>query len=262
MMKIDLLNKKALVGGSTQGLGKAIAVQLAKCGANITLMARNEEKLINVLKELDTTYNQNHQYLVVDFYNFESYKAILTSFFNNNSVDILVNNTNGPESGTALQKNTEDFQKAFDLLFKTTQLTTSLALKAMESKGFGRIINATSISVKEPINNLVLSNSIRAAVTTWAKTLATTIANKGITVNNILTGIFDTERITQLNKVQAKTRNIAIEQVLEELENSIPMKRIGKPEEFAYLVTFLASEYASYITGTNIAIDGGLIKSL
>jgi 3-oxoacyl-[acyl-carrier protein] reductase len=173
-----------------------------------------------------------------------------------------VNNTNGPKGGGVLEKSTYDYQEAFDLLFKTTQFTTSLALEYMQKQGFGRIINATSISVKEPLNHLALSNTIRAAITTWAKTLANGVADKGITVNNILTGIFDTERIKELNKLQAESRNCTPNEVLKELEQSIPMKRIGKPEEFAYLVTFLASEYASYITGTNITIDGGLIKSL
>jgi len=261
-MKINLQGKNALVGGSTQGLGKAIALQLAQCGANITLMARNEEKLQQVLNTLNTEFNQQHKYLVVDFYDFYSYQNILTNYFNHNTIDILVNNTNGPKGGTVLEKNTTDYQEAFDLLFKTTQFTTSLALESMQEKEYGRIINATSISVKEPLNHLALSNTIRAAVTTWAKTLANGVAHKGITVNNILTGIFDTERIKELNQLQAQNRSITTEQVLKELENSIPMKRIGKPEEFAYLVTFLASEYASYITGTNITIDGGLIKSL
>lgn len=261
-MKINLQGKNALVGGSTQGLGKAIALQLAQCGANITLMARNEEKLQQVLNTLNTEFNQQHKYLVVDFYDFYSYQDILTNYFNHNTIDILVNNTNGPKGGTVLEKNTTDYQEAFDLLFKTTQFTTSLALESMQEKEYGRIINATSISVKEPLNHLALSNTIRAAVTTWAKTLANGVAHKGITVNNILTGIFDTERIKELNQLQAQNRSITTEQVLKELENSIPMKRIGKPEEFAYLVTFLASEYASYITGTNITIDGGLIKSL
>lgn len=261
-MKINLQGKNALVGGSTQGLGKAIALQLAQCGANITLMARNEEKLQQVLNTLNTEFNQQHKYLVVDFYDFYSYQDILTNYFNHNTIEILVNNTNGPKGGTVLEKNTTDYQEAFDLLFKTTQFTTSLALESMQEKEYGRIINATSISVKEPLNHLALSNTIRAAVTTWAKSLANIVAHKGITVNNILTGIFDTERIKELNQLQAQNRNITTEQVLKELENSIPMKRIGKPEEFAYLVTFLASEYASYITGTNITIDGGLIKSL
>ncbi len=261
-MKINLTGKKALVGASTSGLGKAIAIQLASCGASITIMARNETKLKTVIQELDTSFNQNHNYIVVDFYDYRDYESVISKYFQSNSVDILVNNTNGPEAGTVFEKTSEDYQIAFDLLFKTTQFTTSLALKSMQENNFGRIINATSMSVKEPINHLVLSNSIRAAVTTWAKTLASSIAISGITVNNILTGIFDTERIKELNHKKAKELGVDVNAILDELQNSIPMKRIGKPEEFAYLVAFLASEYASYITGTNIAIDGGLIKSL
>jgi 3-oxoacyl-[acyl-carrier protein] reductase len=262
MMKIDLKHKKALVGGSTQGLGKAIALQLAECGASVTLLARNEDKLKATLKELNVDFGQQHQYIVVDFLNFNDFSAKTTKYFKHNSVDILVNNTNGPSAGTALDKTMQDYQLAFDLLFKTQCHLTLLALPAMKKNGFGRIINTASLSVKEPIAHLVLSNTIRAAVTNWAKTLATDIAKDGITVNNILTGIFDTERIQQLNAVQATTKGVSIEENLNETINSIPMKRLGKPSEFGYLVAFLASEYSSYITGTNIPIDGGIIKSL
>lgn len=261
-MKINLQGKKALVGGSTQGLGKAIALQLAECGAEVTLMARNKDKLEKVKLELTTDFNQTHQILEVDFTNFSSYKPIIENYFKTNTVDILVNNTNGPKGGTVFEKNIDDYQQAFDLLFKSVVFTSMLAVKNMKNNKFGRIINATSLTVKEPLEHLVLSNSMRAAVTIWAKTLSRDVAKYGITVNNILTGIFDTERIKELNQLQAKAKGISIEEVLGNLKKSIPMKRIGNPEEFGYLVSFLASEYASYITGTNIPIDGGLIKSL
>jgi len=262
MMKINLQGKKALVGGSTQGLGKAIAMQLANCGATVILMARNKQKLESVCAELNTDFNQKHQILEVDFYNFDAFKMTVSNFFKNNTIDILVNNTNGPDSGTVLDKNTNDYQVAFDLLFKTCQFTSMLAIEGMIKNGYGRIINATSLSVKEPIDHLVLSNSIRAAVVTWAKTLSRSVADKGITVNNILTGLFDTERLKQLNNLQAEKKAISSDLVLNDLINTVPMKRLGKPQEFGYLVTFLASEYSSYITGVNIPIDGGLIKSL
>ncbi len=261
-MRINLKNKKALVGGSTQGLGKAIALQLANCGAEVTLMARNKEKLELVKKELNVDFNQNHQILVVDFNNFSSYKKIITNYFNSNTVDILVNNTNGPKGGNVFEKNIDEYQQAFDLLFKSVVYTTMLALENMKKNHFGRIINATSLTVKEPLEHLVLSNTVRAAVTTWAKTLSKEVAKNNITVNNILTGIFDTERIKELNNLQAKAKGVPPETILKNLTTSIPMKRLGKPEEFGYLVSFLASEYASYITGINIPIDGGLIKSL
>ena len=261
-MTINLTGKKALVGGSTQGLGKAIALELANCGATVTLMARNETKLKAVLKELNTSYSQKHNYLVVDFYNYKLFHDVTTNFFESNEVDILVNNTNGPEAGGVLQKNNDDYQKAFDLLFKTTNHLSLLAIKHMKKNGFGRIINAASISVKEPLSHLVLSNAIRGAVSTWSKTLATEVAPFGITVNTILTGIFDTERIQQLNEFQAKAKGISLEANLKTITNTIPIGRLGKPEEFGYLVSFLASEYAAFITGSNIAIDGGILKSV
>ena len=261
-MKINLQNRTALVGGSTQGLGKAIAIELAKCGASVTLMARNEEKLKQVLIELDTSLNQKHNYLVVDFYDFPSFEKITTNYFKNNSVDILVNNTNGPEAGGIFDKEIEDYQKAFDLLFKTTNHLTMLAIPKMKDTKFGRIINTASLSVKVPLLHLALSNTIRSAVVMWAKTLSLEVAAYGITVNNILTGIFDTERIQQLNQFQANAKNIAVDENLKLITNDIPIGRLGKPEEFAYLISFLASDYAAYITGANIPIDGGLIKAI
>ncbi|MFK5889937.1 MAG: SDR family oxidoreductase [Flavobacteriaceae bacterium] len=261
-MKINLIGKKALVGGSSQGLGKAIAKELANCGATVTLVSRNKCKLQKVLLELPTKFQQKHQFLEVDYYKFDAYKKIIQEYFKIHTVDILINNTNGPKGGTVFDKQIDDYQQAFDLLFKSVVFTTMEAIKNMKKTGFGRIINATSLTVKEPLEQLVLSNSIRAAVATWAKTLAGQVAPFGITVNNILTGIFDTERIVELNKLRAKTQGISYREVLNSQIESIPIKRLGKPEEYGYLVSFLASEYASYITGSNIPIDGGLIKSL
>jgi len=261
-MKIDLEGKKALVGASTQGLGRAIALQLASCGASVTLLARNEEKLKATIAELDTNFNQKHQYIVVDFYDFKDFELKTSAYFKQNTVDILVNNTNGPEAGGVFEKNTNDYQKAFDLLFKTTCHLTLLAVENMKKNHYGRIINTASLTVKEPLPNLVLSNTIRAAVDIWAKTLAKDVAPFGITVNTILTGLFDTERIQQLNKIQASAKGISLEENLKLMTQEIPAGRLGKSDEFGYLVAFLASNYASYITGTNVSIDGGLIKSL
>jgi 3-oxoacyl-[acyl-carrier protein] reductase len=261
-MKINLEGKKALVGASTQGLGKAIALQFASCGASVTLMARNEEKLKATVAELDTNFNQKHDYIVVDFYDFNDFELKTSAYFKQNTVDILVNNTNGPEAGGVFEKNTNDYQKAFDLLFKTTCHLTLLAIENMKKNKYGRIINAASLTVKEPLPNLVLSNTMRAAVAIWAKTLAKEVAPFGITVNTLLTGLFDTERIQQLNKIQANAKGISLEENLKLMTQEIPAARLGKPNEFGHLVAFLASNYASYITGTNISIDGGLIKSL
>lgn len=261
-MIISLKNKNALVGGSSGGLGKAIAQQLAASGANVTLMARNEEKLKRAISELSTTEGQQHQYLVADFSDLESFKKVVAGYFENNAIEILVNNTNGPKAGSVLEKTPADYAHAFDMLFQTVQFTSSLALKGMRENKYGRIINLTSRTVKEPVETLALSNTIRAAVTTWGKTLATAVAKDNITVNNILTGNFDTERLKQLFQLQADDKGISLERVYKQSEASIPMGRLGRPQEMADFVTFLASEQASYITGTSIAIDGGLIKSL
>ena len=187
---------------------------------------------------------------------------MISEYFENNSVAILVNNTQGPEAGTALDKSIADYQEAFDLLFKTVAFTTALALKSMQNNKWGRVINVASVTVKEPLSYLVLSNSVRAAVVTWAKSLATEVGKDGITVNSILTGYFNTERIKALNAQKAKEQGISEDEVLKQLEAAVPVRRIGDPAEYGYLVAFLASDFAGYITGTQIPIDGGALSSL
>lgn len=261
-MKIDLSAKNALVGASTQGLGFATAQILASCGANVILMARNEEKLkIAVAKLPVVVPAQKHSYLAADFSDFDAYQEIIKNFFAHHEIDILVNNTNGPKAISAMDSGLDAYESAFDLLFKTVVQTTMLAIPQMIKKKSGRIINIASTSVVEPINNLVLSNSIRSATAAWAKTLASEVAQYHITVNNILTGNFDTERITQLISSQANASGVSSEQISAERTEKIPMKRFGRPEEFGYLVAFLASDFAAYITGADIPIDGGLLKS-
>ncbi|MFN3136091.1 MAG: SDR family oxidoreductase [Allomuricauda sp.] len=261
-MNISLKGKNALVGGSSKGIGAAIAKQLAASGASVTLMARSEGRMQELVREMDSSQGQQHQFLSVDFTDFEAYQSKIARYFETNTVDILINNTQGPEGGGALEKKVEDYQNAFDLLFKSVVFTTELALKHMQEKQWGRIINIASISVKEPLNYLALSNTIRAAVVTWAKSLAYDVAKDGITVNSTLTGYFDTDRIAQLNSKKAEKMGVSPDEVRSNMEEQVPVKRIGDPKEYGYLVTFLASEQAAFITGTNIPIDGGLLKSL
>ncbi|TVZ16815.1 SDR family oxidoreductase [Maribacter sp. MAR_2009_72] len=261
-MNISLQNKKALVGGSSGGIGKAIAQQLAASGASVTLMSHSEDKLRDIVEALPKETGQKHQFLVVDFNDFNDFQNSISNYFEHNSVDILVNNTQGPSAGSALEKNVSDYQEAFDLLFKTVVFTTELALKQMIAKNWGRIINVASVSVKEPLSYLALSNTIRAAVVTWAKSLATDVGKYQITVNNVLTGYFDTDRIAQLNAKKAEQLGIAQSQVRKDMESKVPLQRIGDPIEYGYLAAFLASDNAAYITGTNIPIDGGLLKSM
>ena len=261
-MEIDLTGKFALVGGSTDGIGKAIATRLAASGANVCIMARNKSKLEKVVNELDRSRNQKHKFLEVDFSNYNLFSKSIKYFFETNHIDILVNNTQGPEGGSALEKSIDDYQSAFDLLFKCAVKTSLLALTNMKDKKWGRIINVASISVKEPLNYLVLSNSLRSALVTWSKTLSVDIAKFNITINNVLTGYFNTERLKQLNSKKAEKLGINISKIEDKIKDTIPMKRFGNPEEYANLVCFLASDKSDYITGINIPIDGGFLKSL
>ena len=261
-MEIDLTGKFALVGGSTDGIGKAIATRLAASGASVCIMARNKSKLEKVVNELDRSRNQKHKFLEVDFSNYNLFSKSIKYFFETNHIDILVNNTQGPEGGSALEKSIDDYQSAFDLLFKCAVKTSLLALTNMRDKKWGRIINVASISVKEPLNYLVLSNSLRSALVTWSKTLSVDIAKFNITINNVLTGYFNTERLKQLNSKKAEKLRTNISNIEDKIKDTIPMKRFGNPEEYANLVCFLASEKSNYITGINIPIDGGFLKSL
>jgi len=261
-MEISLKGKIALIGGSSKGIGLAVAKQLAYSGASVYLMARDKLKMKNIIDKLPSKSGQNHHFLEVDFSNFNEFKIIIEDFFKKHKIDILINNTQGPPAGNSISKSIEDYQKAFDLLFKNIVFTTSLAIPHMKSKGWGRIINIASVSVREPLNYLVLSNTIRSALVTWAKSLSSDLALEGITVNSILTGYFDTERIAQLNEAKAKSLNVPQSKVLSEMKKMVPAGRLGKPEEYGYLISFLASNKASYINGTAIPIDGGLLKSI
>ena len=261
-MKIDLKGYQAVVGGATRGLGLAIAQQLAACGASITLLARNKEKLEAAKSTLTLGDGQQHQYLEVDFANFESFRATTDQFFTGKKVDILVNNTNGPAAGSVVQKSIEDYQQAFDLLFKTYHHLSHLLLDGMKERGFGRILNVSSVTVKEPLSNLVLSNTMRTAVVSWAKSLSKEAAPFGITVNTVLTGSFETERIESIIKSQSQETGEDFEDLLKQKRRAIPAGRFGQPEEYGYLMAFLASPFAAYINGASIPIDGGALNCL
>ena len=260
-MEILLEGKNALVGGSSKGIGRAIAERLAASGANVTLMSRSEPAMAQIVASLPTDKGQSHGYLVVNFSDFPAFKTQIDAFFAQNSIDILINNTQGPSAGSALEKEIEEYQAAFDLLFKCAVYTSGLALESMQKNSWGRIINIASITVREPLNYLALSNSMRSALVSWGKSLAIDIAKDNITLNSILSGYFDTERLAKLCTQKAVKLNVPVEQVRAEMEAQVPMQRIGDPEEYANLVCFLASQQASYITGTSIPIDGGLLKS-
>ena len=261
-MNISLKSKHALIGGSSKGLGLAVAKQLAYSGAKVTLLSRSEDLLLKTINQLNKETNCRHEYLVCNYNNHEEYRKIISEYIDNNTIDILVNNTQGPKAGDVNSLSIEDYQNAFDLLFKNIVFTTMLALEKMKKNKWGRIINMASVSVKEPLSYLALSNSIRSSVISWAKTLSNDLGSNDITINNILTGYFDTERLKELNSEKAKKLNVEIDKLYETMKQLVPLKRIGDPKEFGFLVAFLASEQASYINGANIPIDGGLLKSI
>ena len=186
-MKISLQNKKALIGGSSKGLGFAVAKQLAQSGAHVTIVSSNEALLKEKVMSLNSQTKVNHQYLVCDYNDHNSYSKKINEYFRDNKVDILINNTQGPIAGDVNSVTIDDYQNAFDLLFKNIVFTTMLALEKMKKNKWGRIINMTSISVKEPLSYLALSNSIRSSVISWAKTLSNDLGSNNITINNILT---------------------------------------------------------------------------
>ncbi len=262
-MNIDLTGKTAVVCGSTQGLGYASAVELALLGANVVLMARNEEKLKEALATLDKSKGQKHQYLVADFSDSNYVIAAINKFLEaGNSAHILVNNTGGPAAGTVLNATVEEMLQAFNNHLLCNHILTKALVPGMKAAGFGRIINIISTSVKEPIAGLGVSNTIRAAVANWSKTLATELGPFGITVNNVLPGFTQTSRADYVIASKMKQSDQTKDQVLATIEAAIPVGRIGRPEEFGAAVAFFASPAASYINGINLPVDGGRLACL
>ena len=261
-MNNSLLGKRTLVGGSTQGIGLAIAKQLAADGATVILLARNEEKLQKVLENLPNTEGVIHQYLVADFSDFEHFKTVISDFFTTNTVDIVVNNTGGPPAKAAVETTIEDFQKAFEMHLLANHFLATKAVEGMKTKGWGRIVNVLSSTIKQPKVNMILSNSIRAGVANWSKTLATELGSWGITVNNVLPGYIATERLNELNQFQSQKTGQNLDKIEAEMLAEIPAGRLGKPEEMAFAVAFLCSNMADYINGINLPVDGGVLRGL
>jgi len=262
-MNINLKNKNALVCGSTQGIGNAIAHELASAGANIILFARNEEKLIESIQKLDTSQGQKHSYLVADFFDNKAVSKEINDYVNGgNTIHILVNNTGGPSHGTAIDSDPELFVDGFKAHIVNNQNLTRAVTPGMKLAGFGRIINVISISVKIPIPGLGVSNTIRGAVASWAKTLATELGPYGITVNNLLPGYTKTGRLDELFIKKAEEAGISQAEYEKQAAEKIPSRRMAYPEEMGYAVTFLASEQAAYINGINLPVDGGIVPTL
>ncbi len=258
-MELGIYKKRALVCGSTQGIGKATAIALAAEGAHVTLLARSEVALAEVLKELPQNGDQNHQYWVADFSEPLNVQKVLSDDVR---FHILINNTGGPKGGALLDASLNEFSAAFQMHVLVNQILVQAVVPFMKEVSFGRIINIISTSVKEPIPGLGVSNTIRNAVANWAKTLSGELAEHGITINNVLPGFTDTARLDQIIKSKATGANTSVDQMTQIMKEYVPAKRFAKPEETASAVTFLASTAASYITGINLPVDGGRTKSL
>jgi 3-oxoacyl-[acyl-carrier protein] reductase len=261
-MNIDLTTKRALVCGSTQGIGKASAKELASLGATVTLVARSEEKLISVLTELPTPAGQAHNYLVADFERPDELKQGILKITSRHNYHILVNNTGGPPAGLAIQAREEEFVKAFSNHLLCNHALVQACADGMKKEKYGRIINIISTSVKIPLKNLGVSNTIRGAVANWAKTLSVELAPYGITVNNVLPGATMTGRLEAIINTNATKTNKGFDEAKQDMIHEIPMARIGEPHEVAAAVAFLASPAAAYITGINLPVDGGRTGSL
>jgi 3-oxoacyl-[acyl-carrier protein] reductase len=261
-MELDLKGKRAVVCGSTQGIGKASAIELAMLGASITLVARNEEKLKSVLKELATGQGQAHDYLVADFDSPDQLRQVVQRFAKDRTAHILINNTGGPPAGTALDAAPEEFLKAFSSHLICGQILVQALVPGMKKEKYGRIINIISTSVKIPIRGLGVSNTIRGAVANWSKTLSLELAPFAITVNNVLPGTTMTGRLETIITNNAAKTGKSVDEAKQKMIDEVPAGRISEPHEVAAVVAFLASPAASYVNGVNLPVDGGRTGSL
>jgi 3-oxoacyl-[acyl-carrier protein] reductase len=260
-MNLDLQGKTAIVCGASQGIGKAAAIELSLLGANVTLIARDEQKLKQTWSELHHGH-QLHHYISADFSNPVDVKKKIDEFVSKHTVHILVNNTGGPPGGQAIDANPEDFLKAFSNHLICNQIMAQAVVPGMKNDKYGRIINIISTSVKVPLRGLGVSNTIRGAVANWAKTLSLELGPFGITVNNVLPGATMTARLKSIIDTNAQKKGISVEEAKREMIKEIPLGRIAEASEVAAAVAFLASPAAGYINGINIPVDGGRTGSL
>jgi 3-oxoacyl-[acyl-carrier protein] reductase len=256
-MNLSLHSKTALVCGASQGIGKAIAIALANLGANCILLARNESALKDAVATLNVADGQTHEYHVVDFNQLDDLRLTIGQLTVDHTIDILINNTGGPAGGLIASADPNAFEHAFRQHLICNHILAQAVIPSMKEKGWGRIINVISTSVKIPINNLGVSNTIRAAVASWAKTLSNELAVHGITVNSLLPGFISTSRLDAVAEGFAAREGVSKEQMVEKMKDSVPAKRFGDPSEIAAVAAFVASPAASYLNGITIPVDGG-----
>ena len=261
-MNLSLEGKNAVVCGSSQGIGYAIADELALMGANCILLARNKELLEGAVGKLDTTLRQTHSFHVVDFNNQEATRNLIQGIVAERPIHLLINNSGGPAAGPITEATEEQFLNTFNQHLITNHILTKAVMEGMKQEGFGRIINIISTSVRIPLRNLGVSNTIRGAVASWAKTMANELGQFGITVNNVLPGFTRTQRLDVIIGNTSTKKGVAIEQVEKEMQEEVPMKRFGEASEIAAVAAFLASPAASYVNGVSIPVDGGRTGSI
>lgn len=261
-MDLSLNNKRALVCGSSQGIGLAIAQELALLGASCTLLARNEKRLKEAVITLHSSETQQHGYLIADFNDFKNVENVVLQFTKENAVHILINNSGGPAGGPITEADPQAFLNAFQQHLICNQVITQAVIPGMKKENYGRIVNIISTSVKIPLKGLGVSNTVRGAVASWAKTMANELGAFGITVNNVLPGATSTARLSSIINNKVQKTGISKEDAEEEMMAAIPMKRFAQPEEIAAAAAFLASPAAAYITGVSIPVDGGRTGSI
>ena len=257
-MTYSLVGKKALVCGSTQGIGRACALEMALQGAEVTLMARREDGLRKVQEELSTDHGQTHGCVVADFADWQQVRDRLGEYLGaGGPIHILLNNTGGPPAGSLFDAAPDDLVKAFSQHILCNEVLVQATVPGMRAEGYGRVINIISTSVIQPIKGLGISNVTRGAVANWGRTLAHELGPYGITVNNILPGYTSTARLDSLIQRRADNAGSSVEQVKQQMVANVPLGRFAKPREIGTVAAFLASPAASYINGVNLPIDGG-----
>ncbi len=261
-MDLNLIGKNALVCGSTQGIGKATAIELASLGASVTLLARDEVKLKSTLNELSSVQGQKHNFITADFNFPDQVKNIVQKLISAKDIHILINNTGGPPAGQAIDSKPEDFLNAIHAHLICSHILVQACVPTMKKNNYGRIVNIISTSVKIPIKGLGVSNTVRGAMASWSKTLSLELAPFGITVNNILPGSTKTGRIESLIQTRSQKSGKTEDEIRQEMIDEIPAGRMAEASEVAAAVAFLASPAAGYINGVSLPVDGGRTGSL
>ena len=263
-MNLNLKNKNAIVCASSQGLGKAAALDLAEEGVNLAICSRDQDKINKVKEEIHQKINSEIKVLAlqVDLDSTDEIQAFYKQVENDlGSVDILVNNNGGPPPSNFEELSDDDWQKAFNSTMMSCLRLSKLVIPNMKKNAWGRIINISSVSVKTPVNGLFLSNSLRMGVLGWAKALSDELAPHGVTVNTVCPGYTRTERVEAILETQSNSSGLKKEDIEKSIAENIPMKRVGEAEDLAGLITFLASEKADYMTGLAIQVDGGSART-